>query len=79
MAKEVGHLLGEISEDKCRSGRPMLSALAVHEQDGEPGNGFFELAKLIGKLNDDSEESRDRFWAQERDAAYILWRKKPKL
>ena len=38
MASESGHILGEISEDEVRSGRPMLSAVAVSVR-GKPGAG----------------------------------------
>jgi len=79
MAKAVGHLLGEISEDEYRKGRPMLSALAVHEEDGQPGEGFFKLAKLLNKLKDTSHDGKKRFWGEERAAIYSLWRKKARL
>lgn len=79
MATEVGTLLGEISEDEFREGRPMLSALAVHEQDGQPGKGFFVLATQLGQLKDNSEDGKKRFWEKEVAAIYGVWRKKPNL
>lgn len=79
MATEVGHLLGEISEDETLMGRPMLSALCTHEDDGQPGEGFFKLAKDLEKLKDDSEDGKQRFQKQEMAALYRIWRKKPKL
>ncbi len=48
------HLLGEIStaEDKARRG--MLTAIVVHKSgDMQPGPGFFELAKSLGKDTSD--------------------------
>ena len=44
MAKEIGLLLGAISEDEADAGRPMLSAVAVNVK-GDPGAGFFVLAR----------------------------------
>src|SRR5437879_3293679 len=45
MGKEIGHILGEISEDEVKGGRPMLSAVAV-SVNGKAGSGFFALAKI---------------------------------
>ena len=49
MGKETGAILGEISTDEVRAGRPMLSAVAV-KTTGRPGPGFFPLAKNSGAL-----------------------------
>src|SRR5215510_11953840 len=51
MGKETGHILGEISEDEFRSGRPMLSAVAVGVS-GRPGPGFYSLAKSLGAMKE---------------------------
>lgn len=68
MAREIGLVLGEISEDEVNAGRPMLSSVAVGVS-GKPGSGFYELAKQLGKFSGqpDDEES---FWRQERQSAY---------
>ncbi len=73
MGAEVGHLLGEISEDECRHGRPMLSALAVSVS-GIPGEGFFKLATQLGKLDLSSGVTKEDFWQKERDAVYETWK-----
>ena len=75
MGKEVGHLLGEISEAQHALGRPMLSAIAVGV-DGLPGEGFFKLATTLGKFTGHGDEAQRHFWEQERSAVYELWRKK---
>jgi len=72
MAKQVGHVLGEISEDEHLQGRPMLSAVAVGVS-GEPGNGFYLLARDLKKLKDDSAEARKLFWESEKIAIYEEW------
>lgn len=74
MGLEVGHILGEISEDEHAQGRPMLSAVAVGVS-GEPGEGFYGLAKELSKLKDDSTEGRRRFWEAEKAAVYKAWKK----
>jgi len=72
MGREVGHLLGEVSEDETQAGRPMLSAVAVGVS-GSPGPGFFALARDLGRLDADGDETA--FWQAERQAAYDAWRR----
>ena len=74
MGQQVGHILGEISEDETLQGRPMLSAVAVGAS-GEPGDGFYGLARNLGKLENDSTEEKRRFWENERTAVYKAWQK----
>ena len=75
MGSEIGHLVGEISEDEHNNGRPMLSALVVSVK-GRPGSGFFELAKLLGELDDDSDQGKEAFWLKTREALYEEWGQK---
>lgn len=42
-------LLYEISVEEDAAGRGMLSALVVRQEDGLPGQGFFDLAKKLGR------------------------------
>lgn len=72
MASEVGHILGEVSEDESNAGRPMLSALAVSST-GQPGAGFYSLARDLELLQSDAEEEKLRFWNQQRAAVYSKW------
>jgi len=74
MGAEVGHMLGEISQDELDHGRPMLSAIVVGAR-GSPGPGFFNLAREVGKLQDDSKEGEQRFWEEEKEAVYATWQK----
>lgn len=73
MAREVGQILGEISQEEVANGRPMLSALAVDVK-GDIGEGFFILARDLGRLHDDSAEARRQFWEQEKQAVYKAWK-----
>ena len=74
MGAETGWILGEISEDEVNLKRPMLSAL-VTKVNGSPGEGFFSLATELGKLQDDSEEGKRKFWQKEKEAVYETWSK----
>ena len=78
MGRETGHILGEIAEDECRYGRPLLSAIAVGVS-GSPGPGFYSLARELGKLQEDSKEAESRFWEEETAAVYETWRKEFKI
>jgi len=73
MGTETGHLLGEISEDEHKYGRPMLSAIAVSTA-GIPGDGFFKLARNLGKLAGTSTDTEREFWSSEKDAVYEAWK-----
>jgi len=70
MGKEVGHLLGEISEDEHSRGRPMLSAIAVQKATGRPGGEFYEFAGRLNKLKGDAPQS---FWDTEVTKLYDFW------
>ena len=72
MGKEVGLILGEISEDEVRAGRPMLSSVAVGVN-GKAGSGFFGLARDLGRLDQNKDESA--FWNEELRATYSAWRR----
>ena len=73
MAREVGQVLGAISEDEAEAGRPMLSAVAVNVK-GVPGDGFYDLAQRLGRLAENDDD--DAFWEAERNAAYKTWRRR---
>jgi hypothetical protein len=74
MGKEVGHLVGEISEDEVKRGRPMLSALAVEKDTGIPSDGFFNLAADLGLFSGKSRTERKKFASKEKAKLYELWR-----
>ena len=61
------HLLAELSQDEVAAERPMISAIVVHKDNGQPGSGFFELAKELDRFN-----GRDslRFWVDEVQKVY---------
>ena len=74
MGKETGHVLGEISEDEVKAGRPMLSAVAVSVVSGKAGPGFFTLAKELGRFGGEPADE-ENFWRQELKAVYDTWKR----
>ena len=69
-SRQAGHLLGEISDESHKDGKPMLSAIVVN-QTGRPGKGFYELAIRLGKLAPGaSSEDRENFWKREVNAVF---------
>jgi hypothetical protein len=73
MGQEIGHLLGEISEDESLAGRPMLSAVVVGVS-GKPGPGFFSLARQLAKFTG-TESEDDGYWNGELQSVYKAWRR----
>jgi hypothetical protein len=53
----LSEMLGEISTCEHDHGRPMLSAIVVHAEDGQPGRGFFNLARELGSLHGSSDQA----------------------
>ena len=67
------HLLGEISSEEDASGRGMLSVIVVHKfGDMQPGPGFFELAKKLGRDTSDILKC----WVDELKKVHALWYQK---
>ena len=69
-SQELAALLGEISTEEDHAGRGMLSVLVVHKHNQIPGEGFFELARRLGRPVNDKIE----FWASEFDRVCRYWR-----
>lgn len=72
MARQVGQVLGEISEDEHGAGRPMLSAIAVAES-GFAGDGFFILARRLGRLTATEWIAETAFLREEQRRVYAAW------
>ena len=73
MARELGIMLGSISEAEVSQGRPLLGALAVSSVDHRPGEGFFVLAKQLGIFCGGDEEEETKFWEMTRQEVYQTW------
>ena len=67
------HMLGEISTTEHKAGRGMLTAIVVHKSgDMQPGPGFFELAKSLGKDTSDILKC----WVNEFNKVHDYWANK---
>ena len=63
-------LLGEVSSDEDSKGRGMLSVIVVHKHgDMQPGPGFFELAKQLGRNTNDILDC----WVKELKKVHAHW------
>jgi len=76
MGVGIGKRLDEINRDEHRQGRPMLSAIVVGSESGIPGDGFFKLARCLGKLQEDTREGELGFWEAEKAAVYAMWQRR---
>jgi hypothetical protein len=64
-------LLGEISAAEDSAGRGLLSAVVVHQGgDGRPGQGFFVLAKGLGRDTNDQKKC----WPTELRRVRDVWK-----
>jgi hypothetical protein len=72
---EIGRILDEISSHEHSLGHPLLSAVVVHapgwEDSGQPGKGFFELAKRLGLQKG---EDNVTFFAHELVRVHQAWK-----
>jgi len=74
MGVELGEYLGAISEDEVKQSRPMLSAIAINVE-GKPGEGFYGLAKTLGRLTSEDPSAKETFWKAEKEAIYKTWQR----
>lgn len=65
-------MLGEISEAEDAAGRGMLTVIVVHKHgDMQPGPGFFDLAKRLGRNTSDIVKC----WVEELKRVHAVWSK----
>jgi molybdopterin synthase catalytic subunit len=63
-------LIGQVSSEEDAAGRGMLSVIVVHKSgDMQPGPGFFELAKQLGRDTSDIL----RCWVDELKRVHAVW------
>ena len=74
MGKQVGHLVGEISEDESKAGRPMLSALVVEKETGMPSFGFYDLGQKLGLLAGTTKTAKKAFLNKEQTKLFDFWK-----
>lgn len=66
----LADMLGEISSEEDAAGRGMLTVIVVHKSgDMQPGVGFFELAKELGRDTSDILKC----WVDELKKVHAYW------
>jgi hypothetical protein len=74
MGSEIGDMLRTIAKNEYEQNRPMLTALCI-KVTGEPGRGFFDLARNFDLLHDDSPQEEERFWEEECKKVWETWKR----
>ena len=71
--RRIGQLLGDISTAEHNAGRPMRSTVVVYvdEKPLNPGPGFFECARRLGRLLATDHDTA--FFQHELEALYAYW------
>ena len=67
----LSKLLGEISMEEHRLGRPLLSAIVRSKGSDMPGEGFFGLARGLGRFDGSDDLA---FWTEEVRRVHDCWR-----
>ncbi len=68
------NILGSISRESNASDGVMLSAIVNGKSDGEPADGFFELAQELGRLSPKASDSEKlTFWVEEFKHCHLLY------
>jgi len=65
----LAEILGEISREEDAAGRGMLSVVVVRKNDDIPGDGYFILAKELGRDTSD----RVKCWVEELKKVHGYW------
>ncbi|MBN1123351.1 MAG: hypothetical protein JXJ17_19935 [Anaerolineae bacterium] len=60
----------DLSEDKSR---PMISAIGLPKNGTRPSDGFFELARELGRLDSHDQYEEDIFWLNELKKLRAYW------
>lgn len=68
---EIARLLGEISTHEHELGRPLLSAVVIGKDTNIPGQGFFTLARELGRYSGDDDVA---FFARELSRVFGAWK-----
>lgn len=72
--QQLAILLARISEYEVDNGRPMLSAVVVHQGKNDPGKGFYTFASELGLLRDrPTAEEKERFLMSQLKEVYATW------
>ena len=68
---EIGRILDALNQEEIGAGRPLLSAVVVHKDSLKPGQGFFKLARTLGRFDGHDE---DVYYIAELRKVHDYWR-----
>lgn len=73
--EQMSQLLAEIATHEQQAGRPMLTAVVVHQGgDNNPGEGFFAIATEFGRFGGGHNQlQRLEFWVREVAGVHDHW------
>ena len=71
---DLAHALDEVSTFEHERGRPLLSAIVVHQDDFRPGAGFFKMAKR--NCVQAADEDDDAFHVAELQRVWNCWQRR---
>lgn len=71
----LGNILGDISWNEVKEGRPMLSSVAIHAGDFKQGGGFFDLAEELYSISIPSADAELKFGMEEMNKTHKFWSK----
>lgn len=73
--EQMSRMLAEIASHEQQAGRPMLTAVVVHQGgDNNPGEGFFAIATEFGRFAGGHNQLRRLvFWVREVAAVHDHW------
>lgn len=74
LSRVVGPILDRISRREHEEGRPMLSAVVLHQGSPLPGDGFFKLARELGRLTGEGGRNEWEFHREELARVHAQWR-----
>lgn len=70
----ISEILDGISEGEHNAGRPLLSVVVIRNDRNMPGDGFFTMARRVGKLHNNDNL---QFFIEELRRAHDYWHAHP--
>ena len=70
-AVHIGRILGRISSEEAKAGRPLLSVIVVSRDTNLPGGGFYNLGEQLGLL--EPGETEETFINRQTELVYDYW------
>ena len=72
--RHIGAYLHRVAVEEGKAGRPPLTAVAVREANGRPGDGFREALRDAGYIQDGDPRSDEEIWRTALREVHAYWR-----